>query len=69
MAPPPTPSRRTRAGAAASAGSGGPLPSLRALAARLADPADTRAACWVAALVLAAEAVLCAAIIVRVPCA
>jgi hypothetical protein len=67
MAPPPTPSRRTRAGAAAV--SGGPLPSLRALAARLADPADTRAACWVAALVLAAEAVLCAAIIVRVPCA
>lgn len=68
---PATPSRRTRAGVYDRAGTRSSTAPRRALAGwakRLADPQDVRAATLVAACVLAFEVVLCAAIIVKVPC-
>jgi hypothetical protein len=44
------------------------LATLGTFVRRLADPTDTRAGCAVAAAVLLGEAVLTAAIIMRVPC-
>lgn len=71
------PGRRTRAGARPASSTPADLASrphrrpasaIGTLARRLADPTDTRAACWVAAAVLLAEAVLTSLIIARVPC-
>lgn len=64
---PPTPSRRARAGARTRS-STAPRRALAGWAKRLADPQDVGAATLVAACVLAFEVVLCAAIIVKVPC-
>lgn len=65
--PVPTPSRRARAGAVTRS-STSTRRTLAGWAGRLADPNDVRAATIVSAVVLLAEAALCAAIIVKVPC-